>query len=361
VYPPSRIRLRESTCYASNPAHPDYEFDQHSVRYLRSIWPQIQVQFHNGMTGQVSTTISGSPAQLFVWSKEVSASAEAVGGAIGLSAEATGILNAPRGYELEGDECLVFFLGGVAEWDGTQYTLHGFTRSPTNPSGVPNTLRPESLNRDTPMFEFKADRLFSRTAFPGLVEANITAGNNWWGDFRAGTGALRPQKLPSYRALSSTNPSNPKPYAYFSSYEGSGYKPDDCNIPDSFQTEETVANFQIRFPFISTLVSGATPTGSPPTFGHVTSTGPNPLIQSSPVYPPGTALGSEVNPVTGVLRCFNDNSYQLMSPGSDGMYGGGGLITTTFIVRSGSFSDDNVTNVSGDRRLGEYSRSQSGN
>jgi prepilin-type N-terminal cleavage/methylation domain-containing protein len=40
VYPPSRIRLREGSAYnLTDPSNDSFAFDQHSVKWLRRIWP----------------------------------------------------------------------------------------------------------------------------------------------------------------------------------------------------------------------------------------------------------------------------------------------------------------------------------
>ncbi len=66
-------------------------------------------------------------------------------------------------YELEGDECLVFFLGGIAQISGSDIVLHGFAHRPENPSGVPSSAIPDSQKRTQAFYTFDAGRLFVRT------------------------------------------------------------------------------------------------------------------------------------------------------------------------------------------------------
>jgi prepilin-type N-terminal cleavage/methylation domain-containing protein len=85
--------------------------------------------------------------------------------------------------DLNGSECLVFFLGGVTDTSGS---LNGFSKSPTQPfSQIGN-------NRDGPYFEFVAARLVNKDndAIPEYVDPI---------------------------------PSQTSPYLYFSSNDGRGY------------------------------------------------------------------------------------------------------------------------------------------
>jgi len=79
---------------------------------------------------------------------------------------------------LEGDECLVFFLGGIPRTyndpnSGLSYELTGFCKRPDAPLFGRNESNKATLNRDTPFFEFKADRLidFDNDGFPSYIDS----------------------------------------------------------------------------------------------------------------------------------------------------------------------------------------------
>jgi prepilin-type N-terminal cleavage/methylation domain-containing protein len=70
------------------------------------------------------------------------------------------------GVTLEGDQCLVFFLGGITTPDGTG--VNGFSTMPTNP-----TL--QTGDRIPPFFNFTGGRLYQRGCLGGSVAANNNA------------------------------------------------------------------------------------------------------------------------------------------------------------------------------------------
>jgi len=89
-------------------------------------------------------------------------------------------------------------------------------------------------------------------------------------------------------------------YAYFSSYEGSGYDPNDVNFleQDNLLTSPILLSFTPSF-----SVSGG---------GLLTSPSPNP-------YTASLTIGGG-----GVVSYQNPQSYQIISAGGDGVYGAGG-------------------------------------
>jgi prepilin-type N-terminal cleavage/methylation domain-containing protein len=124
-YLPSRIRLREDlTTYSLNDP-----LDADSLAYLNRVFPK--------MTGQ---TVVGQPGRYVDWNGD------------GTYFNANGISQA---WELEGDQCLVFFLGGI-QTTGPNAVL-GFSSNPADPS-LPGADR---INGG-PFFQFAGDRLFSR-------------------------------------------------------------------------------------------------------------------------------------------------------------------------------------------------------
>lgn len=314
MYPPSRIRLREGTKYSTADA-----FDMHSVQMLRTIWPDIGVQ-----TAAANDPVDlTSPArvnddQLFEWFRE------------------PGTNDTVLDYELEGDECLVFFLGGIAERrtapsGGFYYVLHGFSKRPQNPSGIATSSAATGA-RTNQFYVFDAGRLVVRTVTAPAVTPATTA--NVSPDFGVTTDP-RPPKLPSYTAINSLN----TPYAYFSSYKGRGYRPDDMNFPTATPngTEPSIS-FQITWPRISTN----------PDANHSTSPAPNPYTTtpSAPVTD------------TEIIKAFKPDSYQLISAGPDGLFGAGGQLPpadASFATDLGAV--DNISNVGDGKTIGDFAKS----
>jgi hypothetical protein len=115
VYPPSRIKL----CSNRADYNPNDPLDAHSLKYLDRIWPGLR-DFKE---------IAWSGAQL------------------------------PRGgVVLEGDQCLVFFLGGVPGEETGRPTLLGFSEDPQNPA--------DGEKRRAPLFEFRTSHLVKLRGSP---------------------------------------------------------------------------------------------------------------------------------------------------------------------------------------------------
>jgi prepilin-type N-terminal cleavage/methylation domain-containing protein len=168
-YVPSMIVLREKMDYDSNnPAQVA------SVNYLKQAWPFVPVnltpggnippsQFATGTT--LTTTVSGQIVPCGIdWN---------------CNGQIDGNGTSSPAWTLEGDQCLVFFLGGINE--GGQLT--GFSTNKRNPMDP-------TPQRVGPFIQFQVDRLQARTA---------TA---------AGAAGFR-----SY-----VDPWKAQPYAYFTSY-----------------------------------------------------------------------------------------------------------------------------------------------
>jgi hypothetical protein len=155
---PSRIVLREKMDYDLNDP-----LEAESLRYLKQVWQQLPQQ----ATG--STFRPG---------KELDKGIDWNGNG---EIDGDGVASPPM--ILEGDQCLVFFLGGITP-PGSETA--GFSRDARNPSALP---------RLSQAFEFHKDRLkdVHGNGFPSFIDV--------WDE---------------------------KPYAYFSSLGPGGYLAADC-------------------------------------------------------------------------------------------------------------------------------------
>lgn len=186
---------------------------------------------------------------------------------------------------LSGDECLVFFLGGISirterplDPLDTPKGIRGLGRNPVNPfqpeaGGVP------SGNYKDPFFDFRGERLMDPDG-----DKMLSYGDPY----------VRPNPAPQ------GYPYTAPPYAYFAPRGSNNYDPNDCN-------------------FVSDARAFRRTNGS-----VVPSPGPNPYTQSD-------ALNTS-NPPTSTslqVRYWNPDTYQLISPGGDQIYGVGGTYDKT--------------------------------
>jgi prepilin-type N-terminal cleavage/methylation domain-containing protein len=263
-YPPSRIWLCENGFYNTSNTTPipgassDITYGQlaqRSVTYIRKFWPKVQVST-TGVPGVIS-------ANFFY------------------DFNGNGIMDSA--YIIQGHECLVFFIGGIP----SNGAVTGFAKNPQNPFTAAGT------NRDLPMFEFKAERLF-------LDPTRTPTGD-----------PSRPSScgIPGYvdsfgNSLSPGNTVNF--YAYFSAYGSNNYDPNDVNFAesDSNGVNPVMLSYNVGFPTSGTLA---------------TSPGPNPYTTSLTVGPTGT------NAPFASVNYQNPQSFQIISSGVDGQYGPGGF------------------------------------
>lgn len=160
--------------------------------------------------------------------------------------------------ELNSGECLVFFLGGV--WDSTGKTPNGFSKNPANPFAISNA----GSNRHGPFFEFDNSRFVD-------IDSDDA-----------------PEYLDAF-------PGQQKPYLYFSSYGGRGYRTDDLPVTLGF----------------TSVYREGDPSATP--------------AVTDPPYKP--------------------KSYQIISPGADNEYGTGGNYDPTKNFPANRTEEaDNVTN-----------------
>ncbi len=305
-YPPSRIILVNSGNYSPSNTAPtatnvvgggtnDVTFNdlfQRTARAMRKYFPRASGYFNVTGPGLASTWTNNS-----------------------------------NGYViLEGDECLVFFLGGMPQklstGSGSGWGMTGFNRDPANPFGyVPNG------QRTVPLFEFSPQRLvdLDGDGYPSYVDP-----------------------------LSANNvPSDQRSYAYFSAYGNNGYDPNDVNQGDGtnptvqHEVDDNGATVSRQFYLSFSVNSSGTASR------YATSTAPNPYTIGDPAATSG-ANTQWVNPQT----C------QIISAGRDGLWGLGGAYdgsSSSNKLPVGFASDpsdaaivrknerDNITNFSGGR------------
>ncbi|SIO11745.1 general secretion pathway protein G [Singulisphaera sp. GP187] len=270
-YPPSRIIVSENGDYSSvtfpvtSPPTPATQLVPRTLSYFRRFWPRMQFN-----TSGAAGAASGLTATNFY------------------DINGNGNIDSP--YVLTGPECLVLFLGGVAQSasGGQGWSVIGFSKNPTNP--FQNSVM--SSNRTVPLFEFTGSRLVGNTrnpstsgSFPGYVDT---------------MGSPRELRL----------------YCYFSAYGGAGYDPDDVNFDESNSSE----NFSpIKGGFKAS--NAATPSTYPPVGNLISSPAPNPYTTDPPVPTNGTgnSSGAAKSPAWQ-----NALTYQIISAGNDGLFGIGG-------------------------------------
>ncbi len=253
IYPPSRIILCEKYSHyltndASNPAYP-FQSPLHadSVSFLTRIFPRI----------------AGDPSDInYPWTY-----AGANPNSVWVDWNGNGTLDLPR--ILEGDQCLVFFLGGIPRILPGPPPIPACTGFSTNPKDPSAHLKPPGSDVIAPLHEFQTSRLvwnLPRATY--LTKKAITPPPG---------SAVHLSYLDAYSGA---------PYAYFSSYmTRNGYN---------------------RY---------SDPNGSPPTATLLML--PNPADSSKPFFSSDcTSLG--VWPYAESLKYLNPNSYQIISAGANG-------------------------------------------
>lgn len=190
IYPPSRIVLCEIYDYyfqgnkRGNPPKSPLHAD--SIQFLQAIWPRINFDFQNKTGLGTGTRWNGID-----WNGDGKPT--------------------PGEMWLEGDQCLVFFLGGIPGVDPTsppgnpRRFCGGFSTNPQNPAFQTIAVGTETI---PPFFEFQSDRLIQ---LPTSVRTSPS-----------------PSGFYSYKDTYSN-----VPYAYFSSYKTSNgynrYNSSDCD------------------------------------------------------------------------------------------------------------------------------------
>ncbi len=244
-------------------------------------------------------------------------------------------------YILHGHECLVFFLGGVPVLDnGTQaYGMMGFGKDPTNPFS--NSVIGSSMynaNRQPPFFEFNAGRLFldssnSTTPVINGVSYGIPGYYDSVGNGPPRTGS----QIGLLPALSSPTINF---FAYFSAYGNGNYDPNDVNFYEADQnlSGPISLTYYVNFPtYPGTTVAAGNGTAYP-----AISPAPNPYTSTLTA---GTT--------SGTITYQKPQTFQIISPGIDGLYGVGGQYVSDVPVGHGRplpFDSTHTTNSRHDGR-----------
>ena len=195
---PSVIVLREKMNYDSNNA-----VEVASANFLKQFWPQIPLTVSPGGSTPAfppGNMVGATPPQGINWNGDNTISNVA--------------------WTLEGDQCLVFFLGGIPNPTGG---TSGFGKNPRDPS--------DASGFAPVLFEFPANR---------LVKSSNPAGAAGFYSF--------------------VDPFGTQPYAYFSSYgRKNGYYPY-AGAPINFRDCQTLTGVGFS-PYQDTATSAFQPTG----------------------------------------------------------------------------------------------------
>ncbi len=247
-----------------------------SMSALRKFWPRVQL------------STNGSPPPAILNSN----------GNFWYDFNGNGTLDGA--YILHGHECLVFFLGGVPLLDASSgsYGMTGFSKDPTNPFynniiGSPMY----TANRQPPYFEFASSRLYldlgnptRTTGIPGYYDP-------------VGTGPPQTTGSPIGTMPALSSPTNF--YAYFSANGTGNYDPNDVNFAeeDGNRSGPIALNYTVGF-----FTSGSTTT---------------PYVSQSPSPNPYTSTVT-AGTTSGTITYQKPQTFQIISPGIDGLYGVGG-------------------------------------
>jgi prepilin-type N-terminal cleavage/methylation domain-containing protein len=303
-YPPSQIILKEDGDYivgagpfllpSASGQDTAVFVEDLSVQYLRYFWPELVINTRSSVApanpvlpaeiGDINGDGSVTSADFYDWNGD-------------------NVLNGP--WYLQGDECLVFFLGGIPS--GQFVDSSGL---PNRPSGVgfnPKTYPAGILGfskisrwpmkqpiagsaaagRDGPFYEFDSSRLIDRDA------------DGFW-EFLP---LRKPQQLGGY--------------AYFSGYDGTGYRPDDLNFTSEFDSSSTIPSVG----FVEFRVNWQVPSSYPPPYYGV-----EPVSPGSPqtsVQSPGPnpyTIGPPMIDTVKTPRYWKPEAFQIISPGADNYY-----------------------------------------
>ncbi|MDG3003324.1 type II secretion system protein [Paludisphaera mucosa] len=284
VYPPSRIVLSETGNYLpsylqSSDADRGNEamaLGPRSVSYLRRIWPKMVLSTSGPLY------VTQVPTGCYDFNGDM----------VAPTVDSNNLITEGQVHILDGAECLAFFLGGLPGFVDGGIVTTGFAKNPANPAIAAgnSTL---GTNRSQPLYEFRPGRLADN--YP--IRSSGSVGNGF----------------PEY--LDGLTGPTPQPFAYFSSYEGAGYDPDDVNYAE----EGTLGDGSTVTPAWTSFGTPLTGIGGWFFNRPAASFAPNPYTNGSALKMPGTT-----NP-----EYVNKNTFQIISAGLDSQFGFGGTYKTT--------------------------------
>ncbi len=260
VEPPSMVTIYKTDA--------QWAADARSRAAIRRIWPKINFAYTDPMLPNVGS------------------------GGLTFPAGVTAV-------HLNGAECLVFFLGGVAS--STSGALIGFSKDPLLPFK-------NDTSREGPQFDFKGAFNLSTSQWTGRL---MDYDND---------------NAPEYR---DPLPQQARPYAYFHSNEGGSY-PFDATTPSSngaFWRNTDCLGYSINMSGVPVLNSSAN------LMEHA-------YFQS---FTPGTNAMTALAAARSSLP-HKSKSFQIISPGPDANYGTGGLFNPENKSNLSSHCKDNITN-----------------
>jgi prepilin-type N-terminal cleavage/methylation domain-containing protein len=266
AYPPSRIILCESYndyFVGGNPAN-SYISPLHadSVAFINQMFPRINWYSSVPPSGPNQWTASGGGID---WN---GSGVKNVNGVVGPDAPVL----------LEGDQCLVFFLGGIPSAGAGTPSCNGFSTTAQNPAY--HIFNGGDII--APFFDFQSNRLTTGTGSVYSPASFV---------YKSGT-AVPPQRSPFHYAYLDTYGATP--YAYFSSFQQrNNYNT--INYPTS-------AN-KAYYDLLRVAPAGKLGTSD---------------CTSLNVWPYAETLTN-----AGTVQFLNPNSYQIISAGPDGVFGRG--------------------------------------
>lgn len=202
--------------------------------------------------------------------------------------------------KLNGSECLVFFLGGMLDPASGAFT--GFAKDPANPFASAAVV----TNREGPFFEFKG-------ALKTPVTASIAADDSRW------SGRLVDKDkdwVPEYR---DSLPQQQAPYAYFNGVSGT-YRTTPWTMGSTWQNTDCQ-----EIPTAAQITLGVSSPFTLMQYAYYTK-------NFDPTVNPRASLPHKAKGI------------QIISPGSDGVYGAGGKFDPENRGVLGVADQDNITN-----------------
>ncbi len=285
-YVPSRIILCENPANYFNPSTGQAwtQLHQDSLDYLQRVFPRIssptlaQSQWAlagidwngDGVIQDLPMACPGfTPTGLSVYNP----------------ATGTSSLLSCNGFLLEGEQCLVFFAGGIPRPTPSGVTMTGFATNPSNPADL-------NSDRVPPFFDFKSDRLLQWVPQPPYAPPGVVGTAPGFPSYKDGYGKT--------------------PYAFFSSYKTSNGYNRYVNISNPY------------------MPLNPTPPGAGPASSDCQAL-PFPLWQGNP---PTLVGGTGVWPYAQFMAAggppvyLNPQTYQIISAGKDLNFGTGTVVFT---------------------------------